>query len=277
MMLTAVKVFKKILLRIYKVVVRSKMGYFVIEHVSSFHRSQIQAVERFDTGFKADFLIPGPIVKFRVDTYNSKEPETLNWIDSMPRGSVFWDIGANVGLYSIYAARNVGATVVAFEPSVFNLEWLARNIYLNHLQSRISVVPVALSDKCGFNTFGMSNTAWGGALSTFGEKFDQNGEDLHVIFEYQTIGLTLRAAYQYFSLPKPTHMKIDVDGLEHFILRGAGDVLGYPQQVLIEINDAFVAQATETSSILKGAGLRLENKFSLGVPNQHNQLWCRLV
>lgn len=222
-----------------------------------------------------EFYCPNVICRYRSDSFSTKEPDTLKWIDSMSSGSVLWDIGANVGLYSIYAAKRSVTRVIAFEPSIFNLEWLGRNIYLNGLQKNIFVVPVALSDRCGSNTFGMSNTALGGALSTFGEKFDQNGRDLQIIFEYETVGLTLAAAYQYFSLPKPSHMKIDVDGLEHFILRGAGDVLSYPKQVLIEIDDAFVAQATETANILTSVGLRLENKFSLGVPNQYNQLWCR--
>ena len=238
-------------------------------------RVRLQKKRVLHNGLLLEFYCPNFLCRYRAESFSTKEPETLEWINLMPRGSVLWDIGANVGLYSIYAAKTAQARVVAFEPSIFNLEWLGRNIYLNGLQKRISVVPVALSDKCSFNTFGMSNTAWGGALSTFGEKFDQNGEDLKIVFEYETVGLTLAAAYQCFSLPKPTHIKIDVDGLEHFILRGAGDVLSYPQQVLIEVNDAFVAQAAETASILRGSGFRLENKFSLGVPNQYNQLWCR--
>lgn len=236
---------------------------------------KIEKVEHSQSGFNGHFYVPNSILKYRADTFSIKEPETLKWIDSMPSGSVLWDIGANVGLYSIYAARMVQARVIAFEPSIFNLEWLGRNIYLNRLQTRISVVPVALSDKCSLNTFMMSNTDWGGALSTFGEKFDQDGKDLKAVFEYVTVGLTLAAAFKYFSLPKPTHVKIDVDGLEHLILRGAGDVLSYPQQILVEVNDAFIAQATETSDILRGAGFRLEYKFDLGVPNQYNQLWCR--
>ncbi len=236
---------------------------------------RLQKTRVVHNGVLLEFYCPNFLCRYRTESFSTKEPDTLEWIDLMPRGSVLWDIGANVGLYSIYAAKRSEARVIAFEPSIFNQEWLGRNIYLNGLQKRVSVVPVALSDKCGFNTFGMSNTAWGGALSTFGEKFDQYGEDLKIVFEYETVGLTLAAAYQFFSLPKPTHIKIDVDGLERFILRGAGVVLSYPQQVLIEVNDAFVAQATETASLLSGAGLRLARKFSLGVPDQYNQLWCR--
>ncbi len=47
---------------------------------------------------------PNPICKYRVNTFSSKEPETLDWIDSFNSDDVFWDIGANIGIYSIYAA-----------------------------------------------------------------------------------------------------------------------------------------------------------------------------
>lgn len=274
-MISFTNVLIRFLIRSYEFVRSRNIVASVTKRFLNSQLNKIQKIEHPQPEFKGLFYVPNPILKYRADTFSTKEPDTLKWIDSMPSGAVLWDIGANVGLYSIYAAKVAQARVLAFEPSIFNLEWLVRNIHLNKLQKKISVVPLALSDKCGFNMFSMSNTTWGGALSTFGEKFDQNGADLKIIFDYETIGLTLAAAYQCFSLPKPTHIKIDVDGLEHFILRGAGDVLSYPQQILIEINDTFVSQARETSDILKVAGLRLESKFGLGVPHQYNQLWCR--
>jgi len=73
--------------------------------------------------------------------FATKEPETLEWIDRIPEKSVLWDIGANVGLYSCYAAKARGCRVFAFEPSVFNLEILARNIFLNQLTDQITIVP----------------------------------------------------------------------------------------------------------------------------------------
>ena len=76
------------------------------------------------------FATPNRLNKFRVDSFSHKEPETLEWIDGFVKGSVIWDIGANVGLYSCYAAKARNCQVFAFEPSVFNLELLARNIFL---------------------------------------------------------------------------------------------------------------------------------------------------
>jgi len=255
---------------------RFKLISSIFERLLKLQMSRTDFVAHSDTGFSARFFVPNFISHYRVASFYTKEPETIKWIETIPDDGVFWDIGANIGLYSIYAALRRGRSrVVSFEPSVFNLEWLARNIHLNNLQNRISIVPIALTESCGFNKFRMSNISWGGALSTFGEKFDQNGENLRIIFEYETIGLTLASAYRYFSLPKPSHIKIDVDGIEHLILRGAGEVLSFPQEILVEINDAFVAQSTESSNILRHAGFRLAEKFYLGLPNQYNQLWRR--
>ena len=92
-------------------------------------------------GVSLIFSTPNALNKFRADTFSSKEPETLEWLDNIPENSVVWDIGANVGLYSCYAAKARSCRVFAFEPSVFNLEFLARNIYLNKLTELVTIIP----------------------------------------------------------------------------------------------------------------------------------------
>ena len=79
---------------------------------------------------KMQFAVPNHLNQYRVDTFSIKEPETLNWIDSLPEESELWDVGANIGLYSIYAAKKKKCNVFSFEPSVFNLELLAKNIFV---------------------------------------------------------------------------------------------------------------------------------------------------
>ena len=53
---------------------------------------------------KLAFYSPNRLNKFRIDTFSSKEPETLSWIEKFNQSSIFWDIGANIGLYSIYSS-----------------------------------------------------------------------------------------------------------------------------------------------------------------------------
>ena len=110
------------------------------------------------------FCIPNKLNLYRAESFSKKEPDTLAWIDLIPEGSLIWDIGANVGLYSVYAAKARNCKVYSFEPSVFNLELLARNIFLNKLQDTITIIPVSLSDKLSENRFQMTSVDGGGSI-----------------------------------------------------------------------------------------------------------------
>jgi FkbM family methyltransferase len=267
------KLLKRLILILVSILSNTSLGLQVFQQIINQTMNQKKDVEYQSHQMK--FTVPNHINQYRISTFSTKEPETLEWIDSMPFGAVLWDIGANVGLYTIYAAKARNCRVFAFEPSVFNLELLARNLFLNALQKKVVIVPVALSDKAGWNMFKMSNTDWGGALSSFGEDFDHNGNNLNEVFEYQTVGISMNDAVKYLDLPVPNFIKIDVDGIEHFILRGGEDVLKKVQSVLVEINDDFTLQAEEAAMHLKNAGLSLYKKCDLNAGNIYNQWWIR--
>jgi hypothetical protein len=144
------------------VMVKTSIGHELQELILNSAMKQTQKVEY--QGVNLVFSIPNGLGKYRVDTFSTKEPETLEWINSMPQGSVFWDIGANVGLYTCYAAKVRGCRVFSFEPSVFNLEMLARNIFLNGIVNQATIIPLPLSDALAANKFNMTTTEWGGAV-----------------------------------------------------------------------------------------------------------------
>ena len=227
--------------------------------------------------------VPNEINYYRASTFETKEPETLEWIDTIPLKSVLWDIGANVGLYSLYAAKTRHCKVFSFEPSVFNLEILARNINLNNLVSNIVIVPLPLSNKLQRSSLNMTSTDWGGAMSTFGENYGHDGKSLEKIFEFETIGITISNAVKELNIPAPEYMKVDVDGIEQLILSGGKKILRNVKSLLIEVNDDFSAQEEEVSNILTKAGLVLKEKRhsdlfsdSKTFGNLYNQIWSRL-
>lgn len=234
-----------------------------------------QSLTVMHNSIEMKFCIPNSLSSYRAKTFASKEPQTLEWIESFNELSTFWDIGSNIGLYSVYAAKYNNAEVYAFEPSVFNLEFLAKNIHKNTLSNKVRICPLALSNHSGFNLFKMNNPIWGGALSTFGEDYDQNGENFKTTFEYTIAGITADKAVELLSIPKPDYIKIDVDGIEHLILEGCENILKTVNSVLIEINDDFEEQANNSEKYLSQAGLVLKEKFDLGAGNQYNQLWVR--
>jgi FkbM family methyltransferase len=227
------------------------------------------------------FVVPNSLNHFRIETFSTKEPETLEWIDGIPRGSVVWDVGANVGLYTCYAAKARGCRVFAFEPSVFNLELLARNVLLNGLADQATIIPLPLSDRRAINKLNMTSTEWGGALSTFGQKYGHDGEVLQKVFEFATLGISMSDAVELLGIPQPHYVKIDVDGIEHLILQGGRAVLSRVAGVLIEINDQFTEQARGSAACLQQAGLTLVRKAHSRMVEESafrgafNQIWSR--
>ena len=132
-------------------------------------------------------------------TFLSKEPETLEWINSFHPNSVFFDVGANIGLYSIYAAKSVNAEVYCFEPSVFNLPILAKNIYLNGLSDFITIFPLPLSDKpVSISNLSLSTDVFGGALHTFQESYTWDSSPIKTTTSYSLPGMSLDMLYETF-------------------------------------------------------------------------------
>jgi len=258
---------------------KTSVGHYLYGEILDDAMGRTQEVAH--QGLNLVFSIPNALNRFRVDTFSTKEPQTLEWIDGLSRGSVVWDIGANVGLYTCYAAKARGCRVFAFEPSVFNLELLARNIFLNGITDQATIVPLPLSDELAVSKLNMTSTDWGGALSTFGQDYGHDGEVLRKIFEFRTVGLSMVDAFDLLKIPQPDYIKIDVDGIEHLILKGGAVVLENAQSVLIEINDAFRQQAEDAKRYLNAAGLRLTTKRRWeGTDNSpfeatYNQIWHR--
>ena len=276
------KFIKTLVANFVRLISKTKLGAYGFEQALNTAMQMTQSVKHGQT--ELVFAVPNQLNRFRIDTFSSKEPETLEWIDSIPEGSVLWDIGANVGLYSCYAAKVRDCQVFAFEQSVFNLELLARNIYLNSLTHKIAIIPLPLSDRLAFNTLNMTSMEWGGALSTFGEDYGWDGLKMQQVFQFQTVGLSSDDAVQLLHLPQPNYIKIDVDGIEHLILSGGKTVLNKVDGILIEVNDDFHAQADQCKKLLQETGLVLKEKRhsemfdsveSFGGGKVWNQIWHR--
>jgi len=228
---------------------------------------------------------PNAMCRWRANSFSEKEPETLEWIEEFGGHGAFYDIGANVGLYSLYYAKLFAQRVYAFEPSVLNLGMLARNIDSNSLSSEIVIVPLPLTSVNQIALMQLTSSQEGGALSTFGAGYGHDGKELQTVMEYQMPGFTLDFLLSSRLIPQPPSlMKIDVDGIEHFILEGAKATLSLPhlRSVLVEVNDEFYQQANEVSLHLTEAGFSLRDKrqssmFETGeYSSSYNQIWTRL-
>ena len=263
---------RAIVQRTYSSLASNRLGAAVGEVAIPDGLARTQSVAHGDVALR--FAVPTGLTKWRADTFATKEPGTLSWIEGFDIGDVFWDVGANVGLYSIYAAVARDCSVVAFEPSVFNVECLTRNINLNEVERRVSLAPIALSDVEGFQEFRMSTTEWGGALSGFGEMPAYGGKNLDVQFEYSIWGTTLDLMAETLGTT-PNHLKIDVDGIEPLILRGGRKTLRQVSSVLVEIETDDTSGAAEVWDLLKAAGLSLSSVEKFDWAGARNEIWTR--
>ena len=228
---------------------------------------------------------PNAICNFRHSTFFTKEPEMLEWIEEYG-GGVFFDIGANIGIYSIYYSQIKDGNVYSFEPSVFNLRQLAKNISINNLSKRIAIITNPLSDKNEIASMINGSANEGGALSAFGVEYGHDGDPIVNDISYKILGFSLDYLFEINVLTEmPSLIKIDVDGIEHLILKGAVNTISSKKlkSIFVEVNDDFEEQAQQVKTILESAGFKLKQKRqseliegSVQFGRTYNQIWVKV-
>ncbi len=176
-------------------------------------------------------------------------PEMLAWRRELRSGGLFVDVGANVGTYAIWAAE-LGAEVIALEPAADTFGLLEENIALNGYP--VSAVQAAAGDHCGWARF-TSGLDAGNSLSCDGP----------VVTRLVTVDSLIGS--------RPvTGMKVDVEGFEIDVLRGAARALAERRIGLIQIewNEmstfAIGADRKPIAELLAGYGYRLYRPDTTG-------------
>lgn len=199
------------------------------------------------------------IEKWRAATFWEKEPETIAWIQSFDPGGVFFDVGANVGIYSLYAASLCPEMrIVAFEPMFNNHAALFYNIHLNELSTTIFPRQYAV----GLISILVSMEGVKGEAGESGAQAVRNalnGENLVIMVSIDDFCM---------GQPKPTYIKIDIDGQELNVIKGAEGTLPYVKSILIE---ASAASKPEIVAILTAAGFTINNRFNKMSPHSRER------
>lgn len=159
------------------------------------------------------YSTPNTMTQWRVQSLRTKEPDTLTWIAGFQNGDILVDVGANVGMYTIWAAKTREVQVFAFEPESQNYALLNKNIYINQMSGWVRAYSVALSDTEGFSDLYLSQFSAGGSCHTFGEQVDFNLNPFNSAFNQGCYCTTLDKLVAQGIVPAPHHIKIDVDGI----------------------------------------------------------------
>ena len=217
-------------------------------------------------------LLVTSTIELHTRLYSSqKEPETVDWLErTFADRSVLYDIGANVGAYSLVAAAvgGPGSRVIAFEASPFTFANLCANILLNDFTGRITPLQLLLTERAGVRSFVLGSTIAGEA-SHPGEIAGRPGLDIAAI--------PLDGAVRLLDLPGATHLKIDVDGGEDVVLDGAGETLRSPvlKHLLIEVEFGRT-DLGRIERTLAAAGLTRVNVVRHGTSATYNWVYQRL-
>ena len=185
------------------------------------------------------------------------EPETINWIDTFVKGDVLWDIGANIGCYSIYAALKPGVKVLAFEPASINYYVLNRNIEINKMDDRILAFCIAFNDCLSLDYFYLFSSESSTSHHNFGEAVGYKGDKFKPKLQQGMLGYPIDYFIDEFKPNFPSHIKIDVDGLEDNILDGATKTLkdNRLKSVLVEVDTAQKRRYKHILKTFENAGM----------------------
>ncbi len=197
-----------------------------------------------------------------------KEPETVEWIERfLKENDVFYDVGANVGAYSLVAAKffKGNVKVYAFEPAFTTFPKLCKNVLINKCQESIIPLQIALSDTTTIDIFNYHNLTPGGALHALGKPVDYKGDIFTPIFKQPVLSYRIDDLINQFNVPTPNHMKLDIDGNEFKVLKGAEKTLDSPlmKSILLEIEEGNT-DISRIIEFLACKGIKFHSKHGHG-------------
>jgi len=206
-------------------------------------RKQLVRYVRVSDGrYEYEFRCETPVELWRARTLMTKEAGTVEWIAAQVRpGDVFYDIGANIGLYTLLAGKRVGSEglVYAFEPHVKNVDSLLQNVSRNALAASVKVLSCALHDSEGFFDFNYYQSDAGSSMSQLDGSRDAGDQPFVPAYAEYKYATTIDRLVETGTVRPADHVKLDVDGNELMILHGMQRLLAGPRgprSVQVEIN-----------------------------------------
>ncbi len=182
-------------------------------------------------------------------------------LNELKPNDIFWDIGANLGFYSLLAVSIPGVSVIAFEPNPVTAEKLRHNIA--KYNNRVRVLAMALADSestVKFETMGSRHR--GRAHIAF-------DNDRNTIEVKTNSGDKLVATG---AVPRPDVVKMDVEGAEYLVLKGMRSILSRCRVIFCEVHPQirrYGSSAAEVESILEDAGFSLKKLQERGDNTYH--------
>jgi FkbM family methyltransferase len=220
------------------------------------------------------FLDPADLVPVSILRSGQWQPEVWSSIaPALSEGSVFLDVGAHIGYFSIKAARKVGATgrVLSFDPNPEILKLLRDNVAANRT-SNVIVEPIACTDRDQMLTFYAVPTNNTGASSLARD----NAEPWSAATKsYQVRGRPIDDVVRELNLSRVDAIKVDVEGAEVSVLRGTLNTLKrFHPKLIVEVSApqlaSFHTTPADLVSLIRSAGYDYSRPLN---PEQSDWEW----
>ena len=187
-----------------------------------------------------DFCHTSHFELFRLNHIGGEQKLIQLLLDNTRSGDVVFDIGANIGMYSLFLAKKVGigGQVISFEPEKNSRARLLVNIKLNAIEN-MRVLETALGETASEGVMDFSDEGGSGVNRILGN--DEGESPSH----QQTISVAPGdTVIHEHSLPAPNVLKIDVEGMEYDVLKGITQTLKHPdcRFILLEIHFSLHAK-----------------------------------
>ncbi|MGQ0561316.1 MAG: FkbM family methyltransferase [Gemmatimonadota bacterium] len=223
----------------------------------SFGRAVLHALERRRG---APFVVAGSRLRFHPDAQphtigpqssahgRQENEQLLRFAEAVRTGDLIADVGAFRGVYTVVAAARAGAAghVVAFEPFAANTRYLHANLALNRLESRVTLVEKAVAATTGALTFYSAGENSANSLLRAAIEPHAGGD----ITELHVATTTLDSYFAALGRA-PDLVKLDVEGAELSVLRGAETIVASAARIMCELHPYAWGEAGHTGEDLR--------------------------
>ena len=192
--------------------------------------------------------------KWRAETFWTKEPETIEWIRSFDKDGVFFDVGANIGIYSLFASSLYPDMIIyAFEPMKANFEAIQHNKNLNGFENIIPL-PWAMGNREGHVKLNIPDITTGAS----GSQISDSGADVFM------------ASIDYPVFLPPNYIKIDIDGQELNVMWGMIGAL-QSEELKSCLTEVTPENKDSIISLFEAAGFTINNHFNRMTPHSRER------
>lgn len=219
----------KILLFLLRINGRNKISNWILEEVNPF----ILVKSKIDDSIKFKWITGHNRLLWRAKTFDTEESLMIKWLSKFRRDDIFLDIGANCGIYTLAAACKCN-NISAIELDPINIGILKENLVLNNFEEKVLIIPFAAGDSNKKELIYFRSCSKSDAFQTIGKPsslgtrlYDGKHKTTQLLF-------SLDYLYKEFKLKLPNKIKIDVDGNEKLVFKGAEEIILNAEEIYYE-------------------------------------------